>query len=44
VITAISILAFVSAGVAILRPSIPAYFAAAGINAVAGWLVFSTLF
>ena len=36
----ISIMAIASAVLAFMRPSIPAYFAAAGLNAVAGWLVF----
>ena len=35
----ISIMAIASAALAFKRPSIPAYFAAAGLNAVAGWLV-----
>lgn len=38
--TGISVMAVGSAVLAFMRPSIPAYFAAAGLNAVAGWLVF----
>jgi hypothetical protein len=43
-IWAISAMGFASAVLAILRPSIATYFAAAAINAVAGYLVFGTQF
>lgn len=36
----ICIMAIASAVLALVRPSIPAYFAAAALNGVAGWLIF----